>query len=119
MCHLIIDLQFFLQDSTQIYKRATMYEESSFKLNDRCHGHSHGIVCSNDPILCKTIRLRIKNNVAEESFHFLCTKNSFFSFSECHKSKFCEGPTKIQFDNCKKTISKIIGTFRVYNSALV
>jgi hypothetical protein len=39
---------------------------------------NHDIVCSNDPILCKSVRLGMANNVAEGSFHFFCTKNSFF-----------------------------------------
>jgi hypothetical protein len=51
-----------------------------FLPNYQCYGHNHGIVCSNDPILCKSVRLGMTNNVAEGSFHFFCTKNSFFIF---------------------------------------
>jgi hypothetical protein len=58
----------------------------TFKLNDRCHGHNHGIVCSNNSIFCKIVRLGMTNNVDEGSFHFICTKKSFFLFSESHKS---------------------------------
>jgi hypothetical protein len=32
------------------------------------------------PILCKSVWLGMTNNVVEGSFHFLCTKNSFFIF---------------------------------------
>ena len=59
----------------------------AFKPNDQSYGHIHGIVCSNDLILCTRVHLGIPNNVAEGSFHFLCTENSFL-FSECPKGGF-------------------------------
>jgi hypothetical protein len=52
----------------------------TFKSNYQCYGHNYDIVCSNDPILCKSVRLGMTNNVAEGSFHFFYTKNSFFNF---------------------------------------
>jgi hypothetical protein len=52
----------------------------TFKPSDQCYGHNHDIVCSNDPILRKSVRLGMTNNIAEGSFHFFCTKNSFFIF---------------------------------------
>jgi hypothetical protein len=52
----------------------------TFKSNYQCYSHNHDIVCSNDPILCKSVRLGMTNNVAEGSFHFFCTKNSIFIF---------------------------------------
>jgi hypothetical protein len=53
------------------------------------------------------------NNVAEGSFHFLCTKNTFFYFLSGANQCFSEGATKIQFENWAKTISKNIRTLRV------
>jgi hypothetical protein len=44
------------------------------------YGHNHGIVCSNDPILCICVHLGMENKVDLGSFNFLCTKNSFFIF---------------------------------------
>jgi hypothetical protein len=44
------------------------------------YGHNHGIVCSNNPILCTCVHLGITNNVDLGSFNFHCTKNSFFIF---------------------------------------
>jgi hypothetical protein len=41
---------------------------------------NHGIVCSNDPILCTCVHLGMTNNVDLGSFNFRCTKNSFFIF---------------------------------------
>jgi hypothetical protein len=52
----------------------------TFKSNYQCYSYNHDIVCSNDPILCKSVRLRMTNNVAEGSFYFFCTKNLFFIF---------------------------------------
>jgi hypothetical protein len=53
---------------------------SAFKPNYQCYGHNHDIVYLNDPILCKSVRLRTTSNVVEGSFHCLCTKNSIFIF---------------------------------------
>jgi hypothetical protein len=44
------------------------------------YGHSYGIVCSTDPILCICVYLGMTNNVDLGSFNFRCTKNSFFIF---------------------------------------
>jgi hypothetical protein len=111
----------FYQRSTESFTRFHPYLQKSyhirrflsFKLNDRCHGHNHGIVCSNDPILCKSVRLGMTNNVAEGSFQFLCTKKSFFYFLSDANRCFSEGATKIQFENWAKTISTNIRTPRV------
>jgi hypothetical protein len=44
------------------------------------YGHNHGIVYSNDPILCTYVYLGMTTNVDLGSFNFCCTKNSFFIF---------------------------------------
>jgi hypothetical protein len=38
---------------------------------------NHGIVCSNDPILCTCVHIGMANKVHIGSFHFLCIKNQF------------------------------------------
>ena len=52
----------------------------AFKPNDQSYGHIHGIVCSNDLILCTRVHLGISNNVAYGTFHFLFTENTFSIF---------------------------------------
>ena len=47
-------------------------------MNDECSGHIQGIVYSNIPVLYSSMHLGEEKNVAEESFHFLWTKNLFF-----------------------------------------
>jgi hypothetical protein len=44
------------------------------------YGHNHGIVCSNDPILCTCVHLGMANKVALGSINFRCTKKPFFIF---------------------------------------
>jgi hypothetical protein len=44
------------------------------------YGHNHGIVCSNNPIICTCVHIGMTNNVYLGSFNFRCTKNSFFIF---------------------------------------
>jgi hypothetical protein len=86
----------FYQRSIKKFSRFHPYLQKSyhvqtfltFKLNDQCHDHNHGIVYSNDLVLCKSVRLGMTNNVAEESFHFLYTKNSFSIFWVAKMSAF-------------------------------
>ena len=52
----------------------------AFKPNDQSYGHIHGIVCSNDLILCMRVHIGIPNNVDLGGFHFLCSKESFSIF---------------------------------------
>ncbi len=52
----------------------------TFRANDECYDRKHDIVCSNDLIFCKSVRIRMANNVAEESFHLFRTKKQFFIF---------------------------------------
>ena len=81
----------------------------AFKPNDQSYGHIHGIVCSNDLILCTRVHLGIPNNVAEGSFHFLCMENSFFIFRVPKRRFF----VKDLPNNCCKIrpnlFSKILG----------
>ena len=74
----------------------------AFKPNDQSYGHIHGIVCSNDLILCTSVHLGIPNNVVEGIFHFLCTENSFSIFRVLELSSFCEGPTIYLLQNWTK-----------------
>ena len=52
----------------------------AFKPNDQSYGHIHGIVCSNDLILCTRVHIGMANNVAQGSFHFRWTKKPFSIF---------------------------------------
>jgi hypothetical protein len=109
-------IQFYKKGSQN---RAIMYEDFlTSKPNYQYYGHNHDIVCSNDHILCKCVRLGMEKNVFEGSFHFLCTKNSFFNFLSATNRCFCQRATKIQFDNWTKTISKNSRPLRVSNSPL-
>jgi hypothetical protein len=47
---------------------------------DQCHAHNHDIVFSDNQILFRSLRLGMANNVAEDIFHFLFMKYSFFIF---------------------------------------
>jgi hypothetical protein len=85
----------------------------AFNLSYQWYGHNHDIVCSDDPVLCESVRLGMTNNVAEASFHFFFARKSHFSFFECHNQYFCKGATKIQFYNWTKTISKYNRPLRV------
>ena len=48
--------------------------------NDECYVHIHVIVCLNMPVLGTNMYLGTVNNVAEGTFHFPFTENSFFYF---------------------------------------
>jgi hypothetical protein len=52
----------------------------AFQAKRGSYGYNHGIVCSNDHILCTCVHLGMTNNIDLGSFNFLCTKNSFFNF---------------------------------------
>ena len=52
----------------------------AFNPNELGHGLNHAIVCLNEPVLCTCVRIGMANNVANWSFHFLCTKNALFIF---------------------------------------
>ena len=41
-----------------------VWRSMAFKPNDQSYGHIHGIVCSNDLILCTRVHIGIANNVA-------------------------------------------------------
>ena len=41
-----------------------VWRSMAFKPNDQSHGHIHGIVCSNDLILCTMVHIGMANNVA-------------------------------------------------------
>ena len=86
-----------------------------FNPNAQSHGHIHGIVCSNDIILCTRVHLGIPNNVANGSFHFLCTENSFSIFRVLEMRFFCEGPTIYLLQNCTKSFLSNIRTYLMHN----
>jgi hypothetical protein len=65
----------------------------AFKPNELGHDQNHGVVCSNDPILCVCVPLRIENSVHFRSFPFLRIKSSFSIF-RVPKRVFCEGSTE-------------------------
>jgi hypothetical protein len=67
------------------WKSVRIKEPSCTKFNGfqakwASYGHNHGIVCSNDHILCTCMHLGMTNNVDLGSFNFCCTKNPFFIF---------------------------------------
>ena len=64
-----------------------VWRSMAFKPNDQSYGHIHGIVCSNDLILCTSVHIGMANNVAKGSFHFRWTKKQFSIF-ECPKGGF-------------------------------
>ena len=41
-----------------------VWRSMAFKPNDQSYGHIHGIVCSNDLILCTRVHIGMANNVA-------------------------------------------------------
>ena len=86
-----------------------------FNPNAQSHGHIHGIVCSNDLILCTMVHLGIPNNVAKGSFNFLCTENLFSIFRVPEMRFFCEGPTIYLLQNCTKSIFWNTRTYLMHN----
>ena len=60
----------------------------AFEPNDQCYGHIHGIVCSNDLVLCTRVHIGMENNVDLGSFHFHCTKEPFSLFQVPEMSFF-------------------------------
>ena len=81
----------------------------AFKSNDQSYGHIHGIVCSNDLILCTRVHIGIPNNVDLGSFHFHCTKESFFIFRVPEMRFFCGEPTNNYCKIGPNHFSKILG----------
>ena len=67
----------------------------TFRPNDEYYDDIHGIVCLNMSILYTSVHLGMENNVAEESFHFLWTKKSFFTFRVPKMGCFVKELTKI------------------------
>ena len=57
-----------------------VWRSMAFKPNDKSYGHIHGIVCSNDLILCTRVHIGMGNNVAPGSFHFRWMKKPFSIF---------------------------------------
>jgi hypothetical protein len=52
----------------------------AFKPNELGHDPNHGIVCSNDPILCTCVHIGMVNKVHIGSFHFFKHKKINFHF---------------------------------------
>jgi hypothetical protein len=70
-----------------------------FQVKWASYDHNHGIVCSNDPILCTCVYLGMTNNVDLGSFNFCCTKNSFFIFLVQKMGFFVKPLPKICYKN--------------------
>ena len=97
-----------------------MYEESwLFRPNDQWYGDIHVIVCSNDLIFCTSVHLGMANNVAEGSFHFLCTKKSFSIFGVPKIVFFCEERTKYLLQNGTTPFFKNIRPYFMSNYQMV
>ena len=86
-----------------------------FKANDQWYGHIHGIVCSNDIILCTRVHIGMANKFSKWSYHFLCTKNIIFHFLGAKNLFFYEEPTKSLLQNCTAPFKKNIGPHFMYN----
>jgi hypothetical protein len=71
----------------------------TFKKNGESYGYIYVIVCLNDPILRKCVRLVIGKNVDIESFYCLCRKNLFHIFGVPKRVFFCEAATALHFDD--------------------
>ena len=81
----------------------------AFKPNDQTYGHIHGIVCSNDLILCTRVHIGMANNVAQGSFHFRWTKNPFSIFQVSEISFFVKDLPNICCKIVPNQFSKILG----------
>ena len=90
-----------------------------FKANDGCYGHFHGIVYLNDPILCTSVHLGVANNVAEESFSFLCTKKSFLTFRVQKMGFFVKDLPNICSKIEPKHLNKILDHMLCTNNQMV
>jgi hypothetical protein len=71
----------------------------AFKPHELGHDPNHGIVCSNDPILCTCVHIGMANKVHIGSFHFLCIKKINFHFLSVKIGFFCEGSTENTLQN--------------------
>ena len=86
-----------------------MWRSMAFKPNDQSYGHIHGIVSSNDLILCTRVILEWQTMLPKEVVTFFGRKNHF-PFFECPKGGFF---VKDLPNNCCKIgpnhFSKILG----------
>jgi hypothetical protein len=89
-----------------VHKKELPYMKfHGFQVRWASYIHNHGIVCSNDPILCTCVYLRKANNIDLESFNFCCIKHSIFIFlvqkigffvKRIPKICYKNGPTKFK-----------------------
>jgi hypothetical protein len=70
----------------------------AFKPDELGHVPNHGIVCSNDPVLCTCMHIGMENKVHIGSFHFLCIKNQF-SFCKYQNWFVCDESTENTLQN--------------------
>ena len=91
----------------------------AFKPNDQCYGHIHGIVCSNDLILCRRVHLGMANNVAKGSFHFLWTKKVIFILWVPKMSFFVKKLPNICCKTTPQHFSKILDHLSCTNHQMV
>jgi hypothetical protein len=69
----------------------------AFKPNELGHDLNHGIVCSNDSILCTCVHIGMENKVHIGSFHFLCIKKINFHFLSVKIGFFVKEVLKIYY----------------------
>ena len=81
----------------------------AFKPNDQSRGHIHGIVCSNDLILCTRLHLGIPNNVPKEVFIFFARKIHFPFFRVPEMSFYLKDLPYICCKFGPNQFSKILG----------
>jgi hypothetical protein len=92
-----------------VHKKELPYTKfHGFQARWASSGDNHGIVCSNNPILCTCVHLGMSNKVALGSINFLCTKNSFFIFLMLKMGSFVKRLPKICFKNVPTHFYKIL-----------
>jgi hypothetical protein len=79
-----------------------------FQVRWASYGYNHGIVCSNEPILCTCVHLGMAKKIALESINYICTKNSFFIFLMLKLSYFVKHLPKISLKNGPPQIQIIL-----------
>jgi hypothetical protein len=111
LCDLVANKNNKLEISKTFWKSVHKKELSCMKFHGfqakwASYAHNHGIVCSNDPILCTCVPLGMANIVHFRCFAFLGIKSSFFIFLAQKMaflwSTYQNYVSKIYLDNFRK-----------------
>ena len=85
-----------------------VWRSMAFKPNDQSYGNIHGIVSSNDLIICTSLHLRLANNIDKGSFYFFCMKKQFSIFLVLKISFFVKNLPNIFCKILPNKFSKIL-----------